>query len=228
VNISREWPTTLLAPGGTVRFDIGSVNEALREMMDGGYTVTVNPDHTIPESNYDNNSYDVRGSTSLQLFWCYRNIPHTTGLTSAARMYFRAWVQSGDGSEQVVDESWSHSLSGQEVIWDYGHNEYGFPGSWYGCYEADGVFQILGDQWLRVTMQATYRAGERGDFENLGTAEFVYGPETDWHAGDMSDEGETWSQCIDTFGRVNVSHAFNLGFLTDYYWYSAFLICEVE
>ena len=195
--------------------------------MDGGYTVTVNPDRTVPESNYGNNSYAVRGSTSLQLFWCNRNIPHTSGLTSAARMYFRAWVLSGESSRQVADEEWRHHLSGQEVIWDYGHNEYGFPGSWFGCYEASDVFEILGDQSLRVTVHATYRAGERGDFENLGTAEFVYGPESNWHAGLMDDGLIPGSNCDHTGGRVNVSHAFNLGTLSDYWWYSKFMICEV-
>jgi hypothetical protein len=70
-------------------------------------------------------------------------------------MYFRAWVVSGEGERQVMDLSWSHSLSGQEVIWDYGHNEYGFPGSWYGCPDESEVFEIMGDQLLRITMHAT-------------------------------------------------------------------------
>ncbi len=223
--LGGSWPNVTLEPRATRTFDLIGVNESARERLSGGYTVVVNPDFTVPESNPDNNTYDVNRSAQLQLFWCNRNIPHVTGLTSAARMYFRASVVAGESSEEVLDTSWSHRLSGQEVIWGYTHNENGFPSTWYRCEGVSDVFEILGDEYLQVNFRATYRVGNYGDFENVGSASYSYGPESNWGAGTMAPEGD-FTDCIDSDGDHSVAAAARLG-LNRFTWHTRFLVCEI-
>ena len=40
-----------------------------RERIRGGYTVAVDPNNTIAETNEDNNEFSVPGSTRLRLVW---------------------------------------------------------------------------------------------------------------------------------------------------------------
>jgi hypothetical protein len=220
--IMASWPNVNLNLRDTRSFDL-PVTETTRPRLAGGYTVTVNREPLIAESDPTNNSYTVGGSERLQIFWCNRNIPHFAGLTSAAHMYFSADVISGASSARVVDTSWSHSLSGQEVIWGYGHNEYGFPSTWWSCPFASEPFTILGDQWLRVNVRADYRIGSAGDFEGIGSVALMHAPQDNWDAGILR-EGESFTSCADSGYYQTVWHAFGLHSLTEYEWFTRYLI----
>lgn len=223
--ISSSWPNITLDPGARRTFDLIGVNESARERLSGGYSVVVNPDFNIPESNTDNNTFEVPHSAQLQLFWCNRNIPHQGGLTSAVRMYFSADIVAGETANQVLDDSWSHSLSGQEVRWGYGHNEYGFPGSWYTCHAVSENFEILGDENLRVNFRSTYRVGNNGDFENIGSTSYTWTSDRNWGAG-MKTAEETYSSCSGTGGRHSISTTapWGLGYIA---WSTGYLVCEI-
>lgn len=223
--MSGSWPTISLEPRQSRTFDITGANESARERLSGGYTVIVNPEGTISESNTENNSYDVDGAAQLQLFWCNKNIPHVAGLTSAVRMYFTADVVTGESSRRVLDTHWSHSLSGQEVIWGYGHNDRGHPGYSYSCEVASDVFQILGDEALQVNFRSTYRRGNYGDFENIGSASILHLPDRRWEAGTIPPGG-MHSSCWDVGGH-QVSTDFALGF-AEGTWHTRYLVCEVS
>jgi len=223
--LASSWPNVNLAPRESRTFDLIGANESARERLRAGYSVIVNPDTIIAESNLENNTFEVNGSAQMQLFWCNKNIPHVAGLTSAARMYFTADVLTGDSSRRVLDTSWSHSLSAQEVIWDYTHNENGHPYTWWACDAVTDVFEILGDEWLQINFRATYRRGERGDFENIGSASFVHEPGRRWDAGTTPEAGNH-SSCRHTGGVQWVATDFALGF-AEGTWHTRYYICEI-
>jgi hypothetical protein len=68
-------PGVTLARHKTRVFDIPGVSETSRAWLANGYTVVVNPDGTIPESNADNNSFSV-APYQLRMWWCDARIPH--------------------------------------------------------------------------------------------------------------------------------------------------------
>jgi LysM repeat protein len=225
--LAGSWPDVDLEYRATRVFDIVGVSEGIRESLQDGYTVIVNPDHTLPETNYENNTYEVAGAGQLVLYWCYKYVPRVgDSLTSMARMYFTADVVTGGGSRQVLDTRWQHRLSVQETRWGYDHTEDGYPGSYVSCNRASDVFEIFGDEWLQIGFRATYRHGEYGDFENSGSRTLLHGPTLRWGSGAIEAGDGDWSLCGDTGGRHVVSQDF-IGGLGTYTWVTQYRVCEI-
>lgn len=221
-----SWPVGYLGPNQARVFDLVGVNETMRERLRGGYTVTVNPDNLLAETSLDDNDYEVRGATEMTMFWCDRYIPHIAGLTSAVRMNMSVDIIRGSQSERVAESSWSHDLSGQEVIWGYNHREWGGPAQSYACEEDLGVFEIVGDEQLAVNFNATYRVGNVGSFENIGSRSFLFTQSDGFGAG-LAEPGMTSPifQCDETGGIHSFWVDFILG-LTDGSWHTRYAICE--
>jgi len=93
-----------LGPSETTVKEIISIPESVREQMKGGYSVIVNPDHTITETNYENNSYQVGPARQI---WVELFDVCGTALAEYAphnyTVWFRADVISGTQSRRVID-----------------------------------------------------------------------------------------------------------------------------
>ncbi|MBN1312938.1 MAG: LysM peptidoglycan-binding domain-containing protein [Anaerolineae bacterium] len=226
LDVSGAWRDVSLAVNQIRSFNL-PVTESDRARMRGGYTVLVNEGPLFAESNTSNNGFTVSPARQLQLYWCNRNIPHVDGLSSAVHMDFTADIISGGASERVLDSRWSHSLSGQEVIWGYDHNENGFPSGMYGCDPESGLFEIAGDQWLRVNFHATYRRGSSGDFDNIGSAGGLHSPWNNWDAGIIPHEGASFIDCTEEHSPHALSYDFGNAFVPAT-WYTRYLVCQLE
>ncbi len=164
-----------LAPRETRVFDIPGVTESARNSLANGYTVVVNRDGIIPESDTENNSFSV-SPYQLQMWWCDARIPHYRGLGSTARMFLTVEVINATSTRAVFEASRTDTLSSRETF-AYGYNhvwEQGHSDIYFSCNETSEPFNILGDESLRISIHADFLAGSAGDRENLGTANETY------------------------------------------------------
>jgi hypothetical protein len=239
----RPFPDVNLSRNGEIVLNLPVPSEIPRLHLLDGYTVTVNPENTIAEATYNNNSYSVRGWAQLQLFWCSRFIPYSGGAqgTSAATMNFSAFVVSGSTSRLVMERDWSHEVTEFHSGFDddpYARDHYLYsPDSDVvgSCVPGSDPFEIMGDEVLNVVLSATYRAGRAGSFDPIGSSSRYFLPNEHWGAGRTTGESVSWQDpwqvCSQSGGRhftqVWYSGLGNSGFLGSQSWHSYFLVCEI-
>ncbi len=168
-----------LAPRETRVFDLPGVTESSRSRLAAGYTVTVNPDATIPESDTGNNSFSIAAYRFRMWPDCSAYIPHYHGLGSTARIFITAEVLSGTAAHTVLESSRTSTLNSTETF-AYGYNHFWHQGNMNlnSCSSNDSQeFRLLGDESLRVSIHADFLAGRVGSRENLGTVTDVFGVE---------------------------------------------------
>lgn len=174
------WPNITLGRYETKTFSLGnSARESIRQQMQTGYQVVVNPDGAILESDATNNTFSV-APYQLRVSWCDARIPHYNGAGSSARMFLTTDILNGSASRPVFESSRTSTLTSTETLfaqhlnifhyWAQGHSS-----DLFSCIETSEPFAILGDESLRVSIQADFQAGSRGDREDLGTATEVFG-----------------------------------------------------
>jgi hypothetical protein len=100
---SEEWSDMSIDPLHTY---VAEWPMAGREYMLDGYTVTVDPDDHIAESDETNNSYDVPGSTRLHLRWSSIwmtewRVPGRVPFAGDIEYYFNSWIETGGWSRPV-------------------------------------------------------------------------------------------------------------------------------
>ena len=96
--------------------------------------------------------------TQLDICWCDSRIPHYRESGSTARMFLTAKILSGSDTSTVLTSSRSSTLSPRETsysnwnhIWDQRHSE-----SLFSCSEQFEPIHIMGDQLLRVSIEADF------------------------------------------------------------------------
>jgi hypothetical protein len=234
----HPFPDVNLSRNGEIVLNLPVPSEIPRLHLLDGYTVTVNPGHTIAEATYNNNSYSVRGWTQLQLFWCSRFIPYSGGAqgTSAATMNFSAYVLSGSSSRLVMERDWSHEVTEFDVDIDHDHWEFtNYIHAIGSCVPGTDPFEIMGDEVLNVVLSATYRTGRTGSFDPIGSSSRYFLPNEHWGAGRTTGErvgiDDPWYVCSTSggshFTQVWYSGLGNSGFTEPENWWSYFLICEI-
>jgi len=122
-----------------------------RGRMHGGYTITVDPNNDVAETNDDNNSYELPGSTRLRLVWscgfaefCVSGSNLLGGRnTWDLRLYA---IVSGGGSHQVVADWQSPEFS---INW-HDANHFWCTGEPH----VSDWFELAGDQELVVSRSA--------------------------------------------------------------------------
>ncbi len=159
-----------LAPRETRVFDIPGVNNSARGRLANGYSVTVNPENTIPESNTGNNTYAVDPYRFRMWPDCSARIPHYHGLGSTARIFITAEVLNGAEARTVLDSTRTSTLTSTETF-AYGYNHFWQQGNMNlnSCAVDHQDFTLLGDETLRVSLHADFLAGSYGSREDLGT-----------------------------------------------------------
>jgi LysM repeat protein len=219
-----SWPNVSLEVNQIRTFDLIGVNENARSRLQNGYILYVDPDNTIPESDDDNNFFEIK-SGNLKIWWCDSFIPHYHGLGSTSRMHLMAEILQGDHSVTVMDARRSNTLTSMETF-AYGYNHTYLAGnspSYFGCDENSPVFRILGDEVLRVTISAEFRAGSYGDYENLGRASETFDDLHNWGAF-LVDASNDWHSSLARRFQVVPP----IGMLAPAPWWSDFCILQTQ
>ena len=219
----RSWPVENLGVNEIRTFEISGVDENSRSRLQNGYSVYVDPDWIIPESNEDNNSYDIQ-SGNIQVWWCDSYIPHYYGLGSTTRMHLLVEILRDNQADAIYQSDRSNTLTRRETF-AYGYNHCYLRGCNYSftCVENSAIFPILGDEALKVTVSGEFRAGTSGDFENLGSASQTFLASQNWGALPPSEHSFPW-------GRSNARRLTlvpPLGMLAPPSWWSEFCIIQM-
>lgn len=158
-------------------FFLPGLSESDRASLTGGYTVVIDENDLILESDESNNSYDVL-TTQLDICWCDSWIPHYRGIGSTARMFLTAEILSGDASNTVITSTRTNTLSRQDTLgFEYDHSwDQGGRDS-FSCSERFDPLQIMGDEVMRISIEADFLAGTSGSRVDLGTAEWLIEPD---------------------------------------------------
>jgi hypothetical protein len=173
-----SWPNVTLEPYEERVFDLFGANQRIREQMQDGYTVVINENHTIPETDFTNNTYFV-ANRWLYLAWCDGRIPNygtgslMSGYDGTARMFIQAEVMAGTGARMVLEASRISAsqtqIPGRSIAHCFDRcSRQPFPD--FSCNETFDPFYILSDETLRVTLTGDFRkAGVLRRFQPLGT-----------------------------------------------------------
>ena len=130
-------------------FALGGITEAVRQRMEAGYSVEVNPTHTIVESNLSNNVFTVQPPVNLRVTVMSLSAPWDYRLTT--ELDLTAYAGTGTARRQVAHFHFA------DMDWASCNRE-------FGCSLTDNFFSdwfpILGDEMLEVVLRADYRGGE--------------------------------------------------------------------
>ena len=219
----RSWPVENLGVNEIKIFELSGVDENARSRLQNGYSVYVDPDWIIPESNEENNSFDIQ-SGNIQVWWCDSYIPHYYGLGSTTRMNLTVEIQRDSQTEVVFDASRSNTLTSRETFsYDYNHCYLQGCNFSFTCDENSNIFTILGDENLKITVSGEFRAGSYGDFENLGSASRTFSASQNWGGLPPSEHSFPWG--FSNNRRLTVVPP--LGMLSPPAWWSEFCIIEM-
>ncbi len=100
----HSWPNITLERDARRTFEISGVGETMRTRLSGGYTMIVNPEHGVVESNYENNTYDVQETRRFWVDWyegCGSSFMHS--VYHRYSMHLTADVVGGASSRRVAD-----------------------------------------------------------------------------------------------------------------------------
>jgi hypothetical protein len=92
-----------IANAETAPLVIGGISSSMRGQMAGGYTMMVNPDGAIVESDATNNSFEVERAARLKFTWSQVTAPYQQRNSTSFEL--NADIVSGDWREPVV--SWT-------------------------------------------------------------------------------------------------------------------------
>jgi len=220
----QSFPDTSVS--GRVILNVPIPSEVSRDQLRNGYTVVVNPEHTVYESNFDNNDFTVQQGSLFQVFWCGRVIPHGAGFKNGdgVAMDFSASIVSGPTSTLVAHDQWAeeHGYYDASDVHVYNTN------SWFQtetCDSVGSIFQIMGDEVLNVQVAATYRAGMVGDFFSIGTITHSFSWAENWGAGSAPYTSESYTDCYHGGGLHSMSNYFHF---YEEVWETHYLVCEVR
>ncbi len=141
-----------------------------REAMAGGYTVTVNPDEVVAETEYGNNSFSVEGSTLLRLSWrqsgawfCSLYRQWWGNYNNHWKFNFGATVVGGSDPQNIVN-------------WEYEDLEINVDdhlSAWCSTNYMTDWFAVGGDEELVVSMSATMSMAAYRDRHSNGGSEHL-------------------------------------------------------
>lgn len=139
-------------------FSLHGIDETVRQRMQSGYSVVVNPDETILENDTTNNTFDVPAPNQLKIRLMLLRVLYNYRRTT--EFFFTAYVGSGTERRQVADfhfedidltcEAWTiHRNNDARTCRAYLYNaDYSTP--W---------FPISGDETLEINVRTTHRRG---------------------------------------------------------------------
>lgn len=203
-HLMGAWPNVSLAPHEARVFTLIGINESIREQMQNGYTMTINENGTIHEVDFENNLFTV----SPYLIY-FRNVhycvPHYYGAGSSARVFLTIEAITGSHTRLVAESSHSSTLNRSETARGDTHFHCHINiccGSLFG----NQIFTVMGDETMRISINAQFKGGIAGRWKNLGEIvinftkhdfdnlpDYFYG----WPTGMTLNE----AQCVQNFGH---------------------------
>ena len=157
---------------GTKRaFILSNVSEDKRLELNNGYTLVVDENNQITESDENNNTFEVT-PTLLDICWCDSHIPHFRGSGSSARITLTIETVYGE-SIQVVQTAYRESTlaSNESSIFDFGHTwDQGHSDSLFSCGEHFSPVRVLNDGYVRIRIDSEFQTENSGPWDDLGSA----------------------------------------------------------
>ena len=219
-----------------IELEWSGIGDADRQRMMAGYTVTVDPDNRIVESDDDNNDYVVDAGAKLRLLWRQVNTryyPYRASSESDQEQKFWMFAYTLPRGA-YYDASFGSFLASVESVaeWSFGHIdvEHGFAPIHIVYDETE--FWIGGDQDLIVSTRGEmdYRAYHEN---NIGKDWIVLTPYHDWGTTLTIPEGQT---CADAYDRAPISsvasHWIHVQPPEPWHhcpqWMVSFVVCKVE
>lgn len=209
--IGGSYPNVSLEPRQERFYEFGGVTETIRERMRQGYSVVVNPDATIVESNLDNNSFNVGGGQRLWVYWYGIWSPYS--LRNQVEYDFDAFIVSGSARRQVADWhigqdiDWGSCFSPRYCVRTFSDNQH--DTYW---------FDIYGDEHLEVLARVTHPGGYAGEWPGSD----IFGPSENWGGGPPFNYGCSYSH------TGPGSHTWHLGSHEGNNWSIVFHICQQD
>ena len=158
--ITRSTPNVSIERGFSQVFTLIGVDESIRQRMQGGYTVVVNPDNTILESNTRNNSRSMPGATQIRIrIKELRTLYHYRDSTD---FYFTAYAGSGNQRRQVANYHFNNIDLTCDPYNLYLDNDRRmcYQYLWPPLGDVDtNWFAFSGDETLEINVRSTHRGG---------------------------------------------------------------------
>ncbi len=209
--IAGSYPHISVEPREERFFEFGGVSESVRERMRGGYSVVVNPDAAIAETNLENNTFTVAGGQRLWIYLYGIESPYS--MRNQVEYKFDAYMVSGTSRRQVADWhirqdiDWGSCFDPRYCILLYQNNEH--DTYW---------FDVYGDENLEVNITAA----NPGTLTADQSGSDVFGPEENWGAGPPFNYGCNYSH------SGSGLHSWHLGSVGGNDWVVIFRICQEE
>jgi hypothetical protein len=164
-----------MAPGETKRFEAHTGNTVDRLELQGGWSVTVNPEATFVESDHENNTLHRSAGKELEMKLYVVDAPY--GVRNAVEYHIDAYIlQGGHRLEHVV------SLEvNQDIDWGSCFRPYHCTLHFYGHEKTSGKFLIVGGEALEVEISIQHPGTL---WTNYSFTEIFTEP--DWEAGGLS------------------------------------------
>lgn len=191
--LSRSQPNIHLEPGETIFIELSGISEGIYEQLLGGYSVTIDPDEIITESNEGNNDYTVPASVTVRFipeeFFSERSGENL--LQCRAEAYFRIEIGHGHTLDDAEWVSYRYPESGELVfLVDHFICAGDDPGPWIPGEEYHREIQMPNDENLYIRLSGWERDGSVGARDSLGEIFRTYTPEDNYGEGST---GWTWS-----------------------------------
>ncbi len=155
MTVAGDFPGINLQSHEAVTLPIGGVSDGWRNAVQTGYSVVVNPQGMISESDSTNNTYEVAAGARMKVAWVGVEAPNSSRHNNLA---FRLEVNivSGETRRQVAQ--WSRENFDQDSDWDgctyRGTCHVNFMDGDVPQITSD-QFLILGDEQLEITARVT-------------------------------------------------------------------------
>jgi hypothetical protein len=208
--IDGSWPAVSLAPRESRVFDLSGVSESIREQMQAGYSVIVNPAGTILESDSDNNAFDVTSATRLWIYWAWINAPYD--YRDWVEFHLEADVITGASRRRVAD--WDIT---QDIDWGSCFDPYHCILSLEDRDYSTDWFDVFGDELLVVTIDVTHPGTLHAGYSITE----VFDP-PNWGGGPVRSG---WG-CSEYPTRDPGDHGWEFAYHEGYDWSTRFDICR--
>ncbi len=180
------WPNVTLGPYESRTFDLSGVTESAYEQMRAGYSVIVNPERTIVESNYENNTFTT-GTAVRVRFEPLEFFSERAGenqLQCRTEVHFNISLGHGSTAEDVEWTEMRYPASGHLTFLV---DHFICPGEDPGPWLSTGYFveiEMPANENLYIRIEGWEEDSGASDDDLLGEIIRVYGP------GDNYGEGE--------------------------------------
>ncbi len=200
-------------------FEMTAMSDDVRERMAGGYTVTINPDHTVLERSFENNDFTVGEATRLSAYLSILNVPIPA--TDILEVHIDGYIRTGRMRvRQVVD----FDISGDRVDWDCDEALGDCSEVFYDYEYWEDWFEIYGDEDFEIVINFEHlgtRGGGASLLDDFSTS-YIYEPPT-WNAGDIDPVS---GDCHLDFSRRLGNHTYTFYDWADRRWRAVLDVCR--